>query len=370
MNIRGFQRFLALCGIIGRAPANTADTTVGAATLSAAAFVGGFITRSGSTAAYTDTTPTITLIEQALPSGQNPINLSWMLTIKNNTSWVETLSAGTGGTLSGITVIPPYSTGTFLVTITASNAYTMVGMSIQALLTNFTEVVTAANVITPAENGATYFLALVGGFASTLPAPAMGLQFHFIVQIAPTTSYTIIAPSSATILYGNSQSSQGGASGIGTGEATFAFVGNQSAIGDYADFISDGTNWYVRSGTNLDAGITIADLRIQGETWTSSFPTRRTFRSRRGRTSRSRPSSFSGTTRRRHRSSCSTTSSAKPGSSSSCSWKEPRCRLGSTSVFASNRLSSKRPRSRCRMKLSGNRFSPTAPCGGGERKPP
>lgn len=258
MNIRGFQRFLALCGIIGRAPANTADTTVGAATLSAAAFVGGFITRSGSTAAYTDTTPTITLIEQALPSGQNPINLSWMLTIKNNTSWVETLSAGTGGTLSGITVIPPYSTGTFLVTITASNAYTMVGMSIQALLTNFTEVVTAANVITPAENGATYFLALVGGFASTLPAPAMGLQFHFIVQIAPTTSYTIIAPSSATILYGNSQSSQGGASGVGTGEATFAFVGNQSAIGDYADFISDGTNWYVRSGTNLDAGITIA----------------------------------------------------------------------------------------------------------------
>lgn len=258
MNSRAFARFLSLFGIPARGPANTADTTVGAATLTAAAFFGGFITRSGSTAAYTDTTPTITLLAAAIPTGQLEIGLAWELQIKNNTAYIETLAAGTGATLSGITVVPPFSVLTALVTITAASTYTVVGMSLGPLLTNFTEVVTAANVILASENGATYFLALAGGFASTLPAPAMGLQFHFVVQIAPTTAYTIIAPASATILYGNSQSAQGGASGIGTGEATFSFVANQAAIGDYCDWISDGTNWYVKAGANLDAAITIA----------------------------------------------------------------------------------------------------------------
>lgn len=258
MNNRAFARFLGLFGIPARGPANAADTTVGAATLTAAGFFGGFITRSGSTAAYTDTTPTITALVGALPSGQQEVGMSWELQIKNNTGFIETLSGGTGGTLSGITVVPPFSTLTALVTITSTTTYTMVGMSLAPLLTNFIEVVTAANVITAAENGATFLLALAGGFQNTLPAPALGLQFHFIVQIAPTTAYTIIAPASATIIYGNSQSAQGGASGIGTGEATFSFVANQAAIGDYCDWISDGTNWYVRAGCNLDAAITIA----------------------------------------------------------------------------------------------------------------
>src|SRR5437016_14091493 len=48
---------LAAAGV-NAASFNTADTTVGAATLTAAEIVGGVITRSGSTAAYTDTTDT------------------------------------------------------------------------------------------------------------------------------------------------------------------------------------------------------------------------------------------------------------------------------------------------------------------------
>lgn len=261
MNVRAFQRFLSLCGLIGRAPANTADTTVGAATLSAAAFVNGYITRSGSTAAYTDTTPTITLLGAALPGGQLEIGLSWELQIRNNTSFIETLSAGTGGTLSGITVIPPYSVLTALVTITSSTTYTMVGFSLSPVLTNFAEVVTATNVIAASENGATFYLNAAAGFQSTLPAPAMGLQFEFIVQLVATSNGYTIVPASGTILFGSGQSGQGGASGQttgSTGEGTITLVANQAAIGDRVSFKSDGTNWYFWASVALDAGLTCA----------------------------------------------------------------------------------------------------------------
>ncbi len=262
MNTRAIARFLSYLGIIGRGPINTADTTVGAATLTAAAFVGGFITRSGSTAAYTDTTPTITALVNALPGGQLEVGLSWELQIKNNTSFVETLSAGTGATLSGITVLPPYSTLTALVTITSSTTYTVIGMSVAPLLTNFSELVLATNVITPQENGATFYLSAAAGFLSTLPAPAAALQFDFIVAtVATSNGYTIAAPASATILFGSGQSGQGGASGQttgSTGEALITLVANQAAIGDRVSFKSDGTNWYFWASVALDAGLTCA----------------------------------------------------------------------------------------------------------------
>ncbi len=259
MNTRGFARFLSLLGIAARGPTNTANTTVGASTLTAASFFGGYITRSGSTAAYTDTTPTITALVGAIPSGELVTGLAWELTIKNNTSFVQTLTAGTGGTLSGITSIPPFSVGTFLVTINSTSTYTMVGMSLAPLLTNFSELVLATNVLTAAENGATFYLSAAAGFLTTLPAPAVGLTFDMIVVTAPTSvGYTITAPAAATILFGSSHSAQGGASGIGTGEATFTFVANQAAIGDCVYWKSDGTNWYFRAFANLDAAITIA----------------------------------------------------------------------------------------------------------------
>ena len=53
------------------------------------------------------------------------------------------------------------------------------------------EVVTATNVITAAESGTTFFLSSATEFVSTLPAPALGLNFTFIVAAAPASaSYT------------------------------------------------------------------------------------------------------------------------------------------------------------------------------------
>jgi hypothetical protein len=128
MNLKGFLRFLGQAGQAGRPVINTDDATVGAATLTAAAFVGGNITRSGSTAAYTDTTPTATQLVDALPGGNADVGLSWLLTIKNTVAFAQTLSGGTGVTVSGISIVPPLSIGTFLVTYTAAGTFTVVGL--------------------------------------------------------------------------------------------------------------------------------------------------------------------------------------------------------------------------------------------------
>lgn len=103
---------------------NTAVATVGAATLTAASIVGGVITRSGSTAAFTDTTDTAAAIIAALV---NPVvGQSWLFQITNTTAFAETLSAGSGVTLSGLSaVIPPNATAQFVCTYTAAGAVTM-----------------------------------------------------------------------------------------------------------------------------------------------------------------------------------------------------------------------------------------------------
>lgn len=103
---------------------NTNITTVGAGTLTAAALVGGVITRSGSTAAFTDTTDTAANIIAALPNAQ--IGESWNLSLVNTTAFAETVSAGAGVTVSGIaTPLPGNATADFLCTYTAAGAVTM-----------------------------------------------------------------------------------------------------------------------------------------------------------------------------------------------------------------------------------------------------
>lgn len=107
---------------------NTNITTVGAGTLTAAGLVGGVITRSGSTAAYTDTTDTAANIISALGSTA-PVLVSWEVIIKNTVAFPQTISAGSGVTLSGLTVIPPLSAVRFLMTYSAAGAVTMVGIN-------------------------------------------------------------------------------------------------------------------------------------------------------------------------------------------------------------------------------------------------
>lgn len=116
-------------GTLGAGNVLTSDTTVGAATLSAAEMVGGLIARSGSVAAFTDTTDTGTALDAAL--GNAAITgANWLLEIKNTTAFAETIAGGTGVTVSGRTVVTPNSVGTYLLTRTGVGTYTMFGIGI------------------------------------------------------------------------------------------------------------------------------------------------------------------------------------------------------------------------------------------------
>lgn len=124
---------------------NTVISTVGAGTLTAAGMTGGLITRSGSVAAYTDTTDTAANIISALPNAA--IGQSFEFQIKNTVPFTETLAGGTGVTLSGQTIIPGNSVGTFLVTYTAANTATMVGISVVPLTSEPLEIITALTTV-------------------------------------------------------------------------------------------------------------------------------------------------------------------------------------------------------------------------------
>jgi len=119
------------------------------------------------------------------------------------------------------------------------------------------EAVTSANTITASESGKTFFLNSATGFASTLPAPAAGLRFTFIVTVAPTTgNHTIVTSGSANIIDGNSFISPDAVGVPAVNEDSINFVANQAAIGDNCTLWSDGTKWYVNAFARVAAGVT------------------------------------------------------------------------------------------------------------------
>ena len=121
-----------------------------------------------------------------------------------------------------------------------------------------TEAVTTTNVITAAESGTTFFLNAVGGFTSTLPAVAAGLNFKFVVKTAPTTAYIITTNAGDNVLYGLTVERAGTAGVAGAARDTVNFVASQAIIGDTYEFTCDGTNWYMRGMVDVAAACTFA----------------------------------------------------------------------------------------------------------------
>lgn len=120
-----------------------------------------------------------------------------------------------------------------------------------------TEIVTTTNVITATEIGKTFFLNAVGGFTSTLPAPANGLKFTFIVTTAPTTAYIITTTAGANLLFGTFLDIIGELVYF-SAQDTLNFVASISVIGDRLEIESDGTNWYCKAFSGADGGITVS----------------------------------------------------------------------------------------------------------------
>lgn len=162
----------------GFEPLNTAVATIGAGTLTAAALLGGIITRTGSIAAYSDTTSNGTLLDSAL-AGDAINGFSRVIQIKNNVAFAETIVGGVGVTVSGRTVVPGNSVGTFLLTRTGTATYTLVGISaiaqgvfdqaafIATADDGTTQTLTAAMVV----GGGTTYHVSVGGTTPSLTLP-------------------------------------------------------------------------------------------------------------------------------------------------------------------------------------------------------
>lgn len=174
--------------------------TVGAGTILAALFADGIASRTGSqsNAAFTDTTDTGTAIVAANPALIGKVGASALFVYQNTTNANATLTGGTGVTVSGITVVPAGCTAIYVLTQTAANVLTMVGISVTHPATvsgtfvanGVTPVVVADTRIT-ANSVVLFGLKTAGGTAS---AP-------FMTAVTPGTGFSVAAAASNTGTY-------------------------------------------------------------------------------------------------------------------------------------------------------------------------
>jgi|688.fasta_scaffold25293_8 hypothetical protein len=116
---------------------------------------------------------------------------------------------------------------------------------------------TAASTLTTAQSNTIFFLSSATEFVTTLPAPAAGLMYTFIVGAAPSgASYTIVTTSSANIIKGQAYPASGAAGDTGTADDTISFVDAQAVAGDQVTVISDGTSWFAKAFCAVAAGVT------------------------------------------------------------------------------------------------------------------
>lgn len=132
---------------------------------------------------------------------------------------------------------------------------------VELLKRHSAEILSAAKVLTPDDNGKTFYLNLAGGFQVTLPSPELGLRMKFIVRTAPTTSYTIVTAGSSNVMKGHVLSSDLNAASDGdletSGGDTFTFVLSKAVAGDWVEFESDGTSWFASARVSVFDGATI-----------------------------------------------------------------------------------------------------------------
>lgn len=170
----------------GETLVNTTISTVGAGTLTAAAFAGGSIVRQGPVAAFTDTTDTAAAIVTAL--GGFSSGDTFLVYIKNLTLFPMTVTGGTGVTWSGVAVIPPLSTGVYFGTQ---------GGTVSAPTLTFAHISTAPW-FTPGAISSPQGLALSTVGAGTITAA--GITGGFTIRTGSTTAFTDTTDAAANII--------------------------------------------------------------------------------------------------------------------------------------------------------------------------
>lgn len=165
-----------------------------------------------------------------------------------------------------IAVADPTADRVWTVPDSASDSF--VGLAATQTLTNKTltqpvhrelsEIVTAANVLTSADCGATFYLNASAGFLTTLPSPTSlaGCYFKLVVHTATSTNgYTIGTPT-ADIIDGMVVGRDGAAGVACSNEDLITLVNGQMVGADWIELRTDGTNWYVHGMVDIAAGFT------------------------------------------------------------------------------------------------------------------
>lgn len=238
-------------------------TLAGTPTITSPTITGPTITGTTATSGViTQTSASETALETGPNGGTNPVfrtvnNVSSAATGISITGRaaaagadITVLSSGTNENL----VINAKGSGTITLNPTGTGA---VRSATGFLSKDLTESVTATNVITAAESGSVFFLNSATEFVSTLPAPAAGLHFTFIVVAAPSgASYTVTTNASSNIIKGMQLTSADAAGDTGTSDDTVSFVDGQAVAGDMIEVWSDGTSWFIVAKSRVAAGIT------------------------------------------------------------------------------------------------------------------
>lgn len=170
---------------------STPITTVGNGTLTAAAMLGGIITRTGPVAAYTDTTDTAANIIAAVGSFNS--GGTFLMNVKNATAFVQTLAAGTGVTLPLTLVIGPFQEGQY---------YGTVGGTVGSPTITISHILTTALSLSPSiSNPSSVTLSTVG--AGTITAAGFVAGGTARTGSQSGTPFTDTTDTAANIIAGN-----------------------------------------------------------------------------------------------------------------------------------------------------------------------
>jgi hypothetical protein len=143
---------------------NTAITTVGNGTLTAAGLVGGLIVRTGPTGAFSDATDTAANIIAALPSVV--VGSTFFIRIKNATAYPETITAGVGVTLPSTNLVAPFSYALYYGTISTVSTVTLTHLNTTAIASAASVVNPIATALNTVGAGTVVAAAIVGGFVA------------------------------------------------------------------------------------------------------------------------------------------------------------------------------------------------------------
>lgn len=117
------------------------------------------------------------------------------------------------------------------------------------------ETLTANRTLTAVDSNKVFFLNAVAGFDVTLPAPVVGMTFHFIVQTAPTSNgYDIATNGGDDIMKGIVTEADSATGAVDQNADNLNLAANVAVAGDWVDMVSDGTSWFVRGQVAANGG--------------------------------------------------------------------------------------------------------------------